>query len=65
MDREGMPLHDTVGINCKNGANTENQGSKGYIVMTVCVINIIIRLFEVFRFQLLSTLTANDLQLPD
>ena len=23
----GMPLHDAVGINCKNGATTENQGS--------------------------------------
>ena len=22
----GMPLHDAVGINCKNGATTENQG---------------------------------------
>ena len=22
-----MPLHDAVGINCKNGATTENQGS--------------------------------------
>ena len=25
MERGGMPLHDAVGINCKNGANTENQ----------------------------------------
>ena len=25
--RGGMPLHDTVGINCKKGATTENQGS--------------------------------------
>ena len=23
----GMPLHDAVGINCKKGATTENQGS--------------------------------------
>ena len=22
-----MPLHDTVGINCKTGATAENQGS--------------------------------------
>ena len=22
-----MPLHDAVGINCKKGATTENQGS--------------------------------------
>ena len=27
MERGGMPLHDEVGINCKNGATTENQDS--------------------------------------
>ena len=27
MERRGMPLHDAVGINRKNGATTENQGS--------------------------------------
>ena len=27
MERGGMPLHDMVGINCKKGAITENQGS--------------------------------------
>ena len=27
MKRGGMPLHDVVGINCKKGATTENQGS--------------------------------------
>ena len=27
MERGGMPLHDAVGINCKRGATTENQGS--------------------------------------
>ena len=27
MERGGMPLHDAVGINCKNGPTTENQGS--------------------------------------
>ena len=27
MERGGMPLHDTVGINYKKGATTENQGS--------------------------------------
>ena len=39
-----MPLHDAVGLNCKKGATTENQGSgvkyiwaKGSILMTVCV----------------------------
>ena len=26
MERGGMPLDDVVGINCKNGATTENQG---------------------------------------
>ena len=44
MESGGMPLHDAaVGINCKKGATTENQGSgvkymgKGCILMTVCV----------------------------
>ena len=38
-----MPLHDAVGINSKEGATTENQGSgvgiwaKGCILMTLCV----------------------------
>ena len=27
MERRGMLLHDAVGINCKKGATTENQGS--------------------------------------
>ena len=27
MESGGMPLHDVVGINCKKGATTENQGS--------------------------------------
>ena len=27
MERGGMPLHDAVGINCKKGTTTENQGS--------------------------------------
>ena len=27
MERGGMPLQDAVGINCKKGATTENQGS--------------------------------------
>ena len=26
-EKGGMPLHDAVGINCKNGATTENHGS--------------------------------------
>ena len=44
MERGGMSLHDAVGINCKKGTTTENQGSgvkyMGYkrcILMTVCV----------------------------
>ena len=27
MERGGIPLHDAVRTNCKNGASTENQGS--------------------------------------
>ena len=27
MERGWMPLHDAVGINCKKGVTTENQGS--------------------------------------
>ena len=27
MERGGMPLHDAVGISCKNGATTENLGA--------------------------------------
>ena len=27
LERGGMPLHDAVGINCKRGPTTENQGS--------------------------------------
>ena len=27
LERKGMPLHDAVGINCKKGATTENQGA--------------------------------------
>ena len=27
LESGGMPLHDAVGINCKNGATTENQGA--------------------------------------
>ena len=32
-----MPLHDAVGINCKWGATTENQGSGVYLDECVCV----------------------------
>ena len=27
MERGAIPLHDAVGINCKKGSTTENQGS--------------------------------------
>ena len=27
LERGGMPLHDAVGINCNNGATTENRCS--------------------------------------
>ena len=27
IEKEGMPLHDAVGINCEKGATTENKGS--------------------------------------
>ena len=27
LERGGIQLHDAVGINCKNGAITENQGA--------------------------------------
>ena len=27
LGRGGMPLHDAVGINCKNDSTTENQGA--------------------------------------
>ena len=45
LERGGMPLHDAVGINCKNEAATKNQGtdvkdmSYGvYVDDCVCVI---------------------------
>ena len=27
LEGGGMPLHDAIGINCKKGATTENQGA--------------------------------------
>ena len=36
VERGGMPLHDAIGINCKNGATTENKGA--YVDDCVCVI---------------------------
>ena len=27
LERGGMPLHDTVGINCTKGSTTENRGA--------------------------------------
>ena len=43
LERGGMPSHGAVGINCRKGATTENQGSgvkymgKRCILMIVCV----------------------------
>ena len=43
MERGGIPLHDAVGMNCKKGPTSENQGqvpsiwAKGCILVTVCV----------------------------
>ena len=41
MERGGMSLHDAVGINCKNGATTENQDSAvkymGWVYLDDCV----------------------------
>ena len=41
-----MPLHDAVGINCKEGATTEYHGAdvkyiwtKGCMLMIVCVLS--------------------------
>ena len=31
QERGGIPLHDAVGINCKKGATTENQGQMSSI----------------------------------
>ena len=42
-ERGGMALHDAVGINCKKGATTENQGSGVsygvYLDDCVCVLS--------------------------
>ena len=27
LERSGMPLHDALGVNCKNSDTTENQGA--------------------------------------
>ena len=47
MERGGMPLHDAVGLNCKNGATTEyrckaqksSSWAKGCMLMTICVLS--------------------------
>ena len=46
MERGGMSLHDAVGINCKKGTTTENQGSAAkymgygvYLDNCVCVLS--------------------------
>ena len=40
LERDGIPLHDAVGMNCKKGATTENQGADakymGYVDDCVC-----------------------------
>ena len=38
LERRGMPLHDAVGINSKNGTTTENQGS-GVKYMGWCLLH--------------------------
>ena len=30
LKRGGMPLHDAVEVNCKNGVTTENQGADAW-----------------------------------
>ena len=35
LKRRLMPLHDAVGINCKKGATTENQGA----MLIACVLS--------------------------
>ena len=51
LERGGMPLHDAVRINCKNGATTEKQGAgikylglKGVCWMIVCLLSELTRL---------------------
>ena len=40
LERGGMPLHDAVGINCKNGATTENQGQMSCMCAQACMLMI-------------------------
>ena len=40
MERSGMPLH-AVGINCKKGATTENQGAVSCICSKECMMDIV------------------------
>ena len=39
LEKGGMPLHDTVGVNCKNGATTENQGAGASIWTKRCILD--------------------------
>ena len=39
LERGGVPLHDAVGINCKKGANTENQGAVSSIWAKGCMLD--------------------------
>ena len=35
---DGMPLHDAVGVNCSNGASSENQGTGAYCIWSkICI----------------------------
>ena len=38
LDRGGMPLHETIGVNCKRVATSDNQGAGAwYMGLEVCV----------------------------
>ena len=37
LERGGVQLHDALGVNCKGGVTTENQGSGADIWATGCV----------------------------
>ena len=37
LERGGMPLYDAVGVNCKSGATTENQGAGAACLRSMCL----------------------------
>ena len=47
MERGGMPLHDAVGVNCKKGATTENQGSGVKYMGLGCILTLTVCVFAV------------------